>query len=207
MYGADPEINSRLKTVIADAKRQGLPKDVLEAAMKRGQGLSTSGKSLEHLTIDAVLPGGVAVIIECTTESKGKSLMDIRSVLTKHSGSQSPVQFMFKRRGIVALKQPLPEGVDTDLIMESVLDVDGFEDLNEVDGDVQLISEPHAAKAVADAVVNALKVEVQSLEILWQPINLVNVSVDEAALADSAVEKIEAIPEVQGVYLNMRRAE
>ncbi|KIV98363.1 uncharacterized protein PV09_09799 [Verruconis gallopava] len=208
LYGPDLDANPRLKTVVADAKRQGLPKDVLEAAIKRGQGLSTTGKPLESLTIEAVFAGGVAAIIECSTETKAKTLMDVRNILTKHSGNQSPVQFLFKRRGIIVLKHPLPEGVTVEGIMECALEVDGFEDIDECDnGTVELVSEPNAVRAVADAVVGKLGVDIQSLEITWQAMDLVDPPPDNALLIESAVKKIEEMAEVQQVYLNMRRGE
>jgi transcriptional/translational regulatory protein YebC/TACO1 len=159
------------------------------------------------VTIEAVFPSGVAAIIECQTESKGRTLMEVRTILSKHSGNQSPVQFLFKRRGVIVLKQPLPEGVSVDAIMEHALEVEGFEDIEEDEGMVELISEPNATKAVADAVVNTLGVELESLEIVWQPVDLVDAPEDDAALIEAAVEKIGDLIEVQEVYLNMRRGD
>jgi transcriptional/translational regulatory protein YebC/TACO1 len=151
----------------------------------------------------------VAAIIECSTESKAKTMMEVRTILTKHQGSQSPVQFLFKRRGVILLKSPLPENVSLDLIMECALEVDGFADIEEEAEDgsvVKLISEPSATKAVADAV-EKLGLEAESLEISWQPIGLVEALPDEVVLIEAAVEKIEDINEVQNVYLNMRRGD
>lgn len=105
------------------------------------------------------------------------------------------------------LKGPLPEGVTMEGIMDCALEVEGFEDIEEEDGAIELVSEPNATKAVANAVVDKLGVEVESLEILWQPVDLVDAPKEDAALIEAAVEKIEDMTEVQEVYLNMRRGD
>jgi len=206
VYGPDPEANSRLKALLLDAKRQGFPKEGIETAIKRGQGLSTTGKPLDSITVEAMFPSGAAAIIECLTESKAKTLMEVRQILTKHSAQASPTQYLFKRRGSVILK-PLGE-VSVDSVMECALEVEGFEDMvEEENAIVELISEPNATKTVANTVVEKLAVEVDSLEILWQPVDYINVSEEDSATIFAAVNKMEEITEVRAIYLNIHRAE
>lgn len=209
--GPDPASNPRLKTVVADAKRQGLPKEVLEGAIKRGQGLSTSGKPLETVIIEAMFPGGVAAIIECSTESKAKTLMEARTILTKNGGKEGVVGFLFKRRGVVRVKiGGREEGKDVvtfDEIMETALEVEGFEDAEEKEEGaiVELYSEASAVKAVADAVEDLKGAEVQSMEILWQAEDTLDVSDDDdATVVANCFEKLEEMTEVQNIYHNMR---
>lgn len=206
MYGPDPTTNARLKTIIADAKKQGLPKDVLESAIKRGQGLSTTGKPLENVTVEAMFPGGIAAIIECSTESKAKTLMEARTILTKNGGKEGVVAFLFEKKGIVRVKR-LEDGPTAEEIMERAMEVEGFEDFEDMEEDrlVELLSEPVAAKAVADAVGAMVGVEVQAMEIFSQPVDLIDASKEDTEVVDACVEKLEDMTEVQNIYLNMRR--
>jgi transcriptional/translational regulatory protein YebC/TACO1 len=206
VYGPDPDGNPRLKTVIADAKRQGFPKESIEAAIKRGQGLSTSGKPLEAVTVEAVLPPGVAAVIECLTESKLRTLADIRTIITKRGGQVSPTLYLFDRKGRVTFR-PSTE-VEADAVMEFALEQDGFEDIEEEDvegGGVQItvITEPNATKAVADAIAGKFGLEVEGLDIEWQPNSEVDVEQGEDLdRLDEMVEQLREVGAVQNVYLN-----
>jgi len=132
--------------------------------------------------------------------------MEVRQILTKHGAQASPAQYLFKRRGSIILR-PL-EDVSSDAVMECALDVEGFEDMvEEDDGVVELVSEPNATKAVADAVVNKLGVEVDNLEILWQPNDYIDVPAEESETIFSAVDKIGEMSEVREVYLNVQRGD
>lgn len=216
VYGPDPATNPRLKTTIADAKRQSLPKDVLESAIKRGQGLSTSGKPLENVTIEALFPGGVAAIIECATESKARTLMEVRTILSKNGASQGVVEYLFKRRGVVRIftKETSP-GDEESGVVDKLMDVEGVEDFEEVEGESEegegggetweMYCAPTAVKSVADAAEQVAGVEIKGMEILWQPVDHVEAREEDAAVVEGCVEKLEDLTEVRQVYLNMLR--
>jgi transcriptional/translational regulatory protein YebC/TACO1 len=207
-HGPDPDANPRLKTAIAEAKRQGFPKDSIEAALRRGQGLSTTGKPLEAVTVEAVLPPGVAAVIECLTESKLRTLSEVRNVITKAGGQVSPTQYLFDRKGKVTFK-PV-ENLSLDSVMETALEQEGFEDIEEEESDgpntgaiqFSITTEPNATKAVADTLVAEFGVEIESLEIEWQANSEVEVGGEEAEVLDQTVEKLREIGSVQNVWLN-----
>jgi transcriptional/translational regulatory protein YebC/TACO1 len=212
-YGPDPDTNPRLKTALAEAKRQGFPKDSIEAAIRRGQGLSTTGKPLESVTVEAVFPPGIAAVIECLTESKLRTLADVRHVISKAGGQVSPTQYLFDRKGRVTFRAS--EGVSVDAVMEYALEIKGFEDIEEIDSDehsegiegteavqLSIITEPNATKAVSDAIVAEFGLEVETLEIEWQAKDDMCIGGEEAELLEQAVEKLREIGSVQNVWLN-----
>jgi transcriptional/translational regulatory protein YebC/TACO1 len=220
VYGPDPATNPRLKTTIADAKRQSLPKEVLESAIKRGQGLSTSGKPLENITMEALFPGGIAAIIECATESKARTLMEVRTILSKNGGSQGVVEYLFKRRGVVRIHTAeTSPGDEESGVVDKLMDIQGVEDFEEVESESESESESQdaggetwemycsstAVKSVADAAEKVAGVEIKGMEILWQPVDYVEAGEDDAAVVERCVEKLEELTEVRQVYLNMVR--
>ncbi|KAL8847069.1 MAG: hypothetical protein Q9198_011251, partial [Flavoplaca austrocitrina] len=83
--GGDPTSNSELSTLMAQAKKAGLPKDLIERAIARGKGVSLSGDPLQTLTVEAMLPASVSTIIECQTDNKKRTLEDLR-LLVKEAG-------------------------------------------------------------------------------------------------------------------------
>lgn len=127
--------------------------------------------------------------------------------MTKHAAQSSPTQYLFKRRGSIILK-PLPEDITSDSVMEIALEIEGFEDMvEEEDGVVELVTEPNATKAVANAVVDALGVNIENLDIVWQPNDYINVVKEEQENLFSAVDKIQDLTEVREVYLNVHRGD
>lgn len=209
VYGPDPAANPRLRNAIEKAKAAKYPKDSIENAIKRGQGISSSGKPLENLTIEAVLPAGVAAIVECQTESKLRTLTEVRAIITKGGGQPSPTQYMFNRRGKIVFKLG---DVSTDSLMETALDLDGFIDIvgpeegdETEDSQTSVLTEPSATKAVADAIVEKLGVEISSLDIEWQPSDILEFKEDDPSYdqIQEIIDKLEDINEVQDVYVNI----
>lgn len=209
VHGPDPAANPRLRTAIEKAKAAKFPKDSIENAIKRGQGISSSGKPLENVTIEAVLPAGVAVIVECQTESKLRTLTEVRAVITKGGGQPSPTQYMFNRRGKIVFKLG---DVSPDTLMETALDLDGFIDMEgpeegeeTEEGQTSVLTEPNATKAVADAISEKLKVEITSLDIEWQPTDILEFKEDDPSYGQiqEIIDKLEDISEVQDVYVNI----
>ncbi|TID20034.1 putative transcriptional regulatory protein [Venturia nashicola] len=209
LYGPDPAANPRLRTAIEKAKAAKYPKDSIENAIRRGQGISSSGKPLENITIEAVLPAGVAAIVECQTESKLRTLTEVRAVITKGGGQQSPTQYMFDRRGKIVFKLG---DVSPDTLMETALDLDGFIDIEgpeegeeTEDARASVLTEPSATKAVADAITEKLGIEISSLGIEWQPSDVVELKEDDPSYdqIQEIIYKLEDINEVQDVYVNI----
>jgi transcriptional/translational regulatory protein YebC/TACO1 len=115
--GRDLGSNNRLRDLIALAKKASLPKDKIDTAIDRGQGVSSSGKPLEALTIELMGPGNVAMLVDCLTDLKARTLEEIRIPIKKYGGRETSCAFAFSRKGRVIFESEL--GID-DILDEAI---------------------------------------------------------------------------------------
>ncbi|KAF2398247.1 glucose-1-phosphate adenylyltransferase [Trichodelitschia bisporula] len=196
--GANPDDNPHLARVLAAAKKAGFPKASIEAAIMRGQGIAPGGSQLESLRVEALLPPGVAVIVESLTDNKARTLQELRLVITKtHNGQLSPTKYLFDMVGRVAFK---PAEVDLDTALEAGLEVDGCLDVESQDGRIVVTTEPPATKVVADTLARSLELEVDELDMVWVPKD--EVPVADATALQAAIAELNNHSAVQGVYTN-----
>ena len=119
-------MNSRLAHAINVAKKGQLSKTAIEHAIARGQGKSMSGQALENVTIEAMLPHGVAAMIECQTDNKARTLTDIRYIISKAGGTATPTAFLFEKKGRISFEAQEKVGVEDaleDAIEAGALDI------------------------------------------------------------------------------------
>lgn len=167
MYGPDPNLNPRLSTLVAFAKKSGFPKARIENAIARGQGKATDGRNLEFLLVEAMVPPSIAVIIECQTDSRARTLETIKQALKHLGGSMTKTCHLFKRKGKILFGQPSGE-VDHELF-EKIIDSNTV-GADFVDEDkLEVYSEPNQTNAAAEAISNASSRIVESKEIIWEP--------------------------------------
>ncbi|KAL1960033.1 hypothetical protein VTO42DRAFT_205 [Malbranchea cinnamomea] len=206
-YGPDPKDNPRLALAIANAKRCGMPKSTIENAIARGQGLSTSGAPLESLTIEAMLPGSVAIVVECLTDQKGRALQEIRHIIKDHGGTTTPTSFLFEKKGkIVFEKKP---GLSVDDYLERAIDA-GATDLDaDSDGRLIVFTEHTDTKKVADVLSASTGLKVESADIIWDPNKDTVVTIESEEVLKEVEEALESIredPSVQEIYTNYTRS-
>ena len=169
-YGPDPNMNPRLATVITTAKKMGFPKASIESAIARGQGVSPNGAPLENITIEAMIPPSVAVIIECQTDSKARTLADVRLAVKEAGGSVTPTNHLFERKGKVVFERS--ENTEEVDIMDQAIEAGAIDvDIASEDGtqEVILLTESSRTTAVASAMVQASGMRLKSSEIIWDP--------------------------------------
>ncbi|KAF2771595.1 YebC-like protein [Teratosphaeria nubilosa] len=206
--GPDPTANPRLADLITKAKREGFVKASIEAAIARGQGRSRGGAQLEALTVEGILPGNVGVLVECETDGKARSLMEVRMVLKSNGGSASPSSYLFTKRGRVVFARK--EGVDGESAVEAALEA-GATDV-EVDGEGRavLACETGDVKAVGEGVGAALGLQVVREEILWEANEETRVEVRDARHAEELIKVLDELLEdasVRGVVMNVKRGD
>ncbi|KAI5301697.1 hypothetical protein KEM56_001454 [Ascosphaera pollenicola] len=201
--GPDPKSNTRLALCISNAKRSGMAKGTIEAAIMRGQGINTSGAPLESLTLEAMLPGNVAAVIECLTESKQRLLQDIRFLIKNAGGNVTPTTFLFDKKGFC--KFVLPEGKTADDYLEQAIDV-GAEDISiNEEGRLMVYTDPSETKTVGDQFAKVTGLEMESSDIFWDPKEETMVTLEGEALenVEDLIAKMEEDSGVQDIYLNM----
>ena len=198
--GGDPEMNPRLRTIIADAKANNMPRENIERAIRRGTG-EEPGVQYEEIMYEAYGPGGVAMLIQTLTDNKNRTVGEIRFMLGKHNGNlaaENSVAWMFSRKGQVMVEKG--KGVDEDKLLAAALDA-GADDMIDDEGGFEIICAPENFEAVRDAV-KALGVEPASAAIAMIPQNYVTLIGKDAAAMMRLMEALDDQDDVQNVWAN-----
>jgi YebC/PmpR family DNA-binding regulatory protein len=197
--GGDPNMNPRLRTVVADAKAANMPRENIERAIRRGTG-EEPGVMYEEITYEGYGPGGVALMIESLTDNKNRTVGEIRHLLGKYNGnlgSENSVAWMFDRKGQVLVEKGI---VEEETLLDVALEA-GADDVSDSGGVWEVVSTPDAFEAVRDAI-KGLDIELASAEVAMLPQNLVKVEGKEAQQMLKLMEAIEDHDDVQHVWAN-----
>ena len=197
--GGDPGMNPRLRTIIAEAKANNMPRENIERAIRRGTG-EEPGVSYEEITYEGYGPGGVALMIESLTDNKNRTVGEIRHLLGKYNGNlaaENSVAWMFSRKGQVIVEK---SKADEEKLLNVALEA-GADDMND-DGDAwEIVCPPETFEAVRDAV-KALGIEPASAEVAMVPQNYVKLTGNEARQMLKLFEAIDDHDDVQHVWAN-----
>lgn len=199
MGGGDPVGNMRLKLALTKAKQNNVPKENIQRAIAKGVG-ATSGEGFEEMSYEGYGPGGVAIIVECSTDNKNRTAADVRYAFTHHGGSIGTpgcVGWMFKKKGIIIVDK---EVADEDTLMLLALD-SGAEDVQTHEEVYEILTEPDAFIAVSEALEKE-GIEVESSEVSMIPDNTVSLDGEKAESMQKMIEALEEIDDVQEVYHN-----
>jgi YebC/PmpR family DNA-binding regulatory protein len=197
--GGDPGTNPRLRTIIADAKSVNMPADNIKKAIQRGTG-ELPGVTYEEITYEGYGPGGAALILECMTDNKNRTVGEVRHLLEKYNGnlgSSGSVAWMFSKKGYIVVDKT---AADEEKLLNAVLEAGG-DDLRD-DGDTwEVLSDPSAFEAVRDAV-KALGIEPASAQVAMLPQNYVKLQGKDASHMVKLMEALEDHDDVQHVWSN-----
>jgi YebC/PmpR family DNA-binding regulatory protein len=191
--GGDPDMNPRLRTIIADAKAENMPADNIKRAIRRGTG-EEPGVSYEEAQYEAYGPGGAAVIIDVLTDNKNRTVGELRHTLTKHGGTlaeTNAVAWMFAKRGYIVIEK---SKADEETLMAAVLDA-GADDLRDDEDNWEVLTAPEAFQGVHDAV-KKLGIETASAEIAMLPQNYIKL---EGKTAQSMLKLMEALDDLDDI--------
>ena len=197
--GGDPETNPRLRTVVADAKANNMPRENIDRAIRRGTG-EEPGVTYDEITYEGYGPGGVALLIETLTDNKNRTVGEIRHLLDKHAGNlaaENSVAWMFSRKGQIFVEKGK---IDEDKLLSAVLDA-GADDMNDDEGGWEIVCAPERFEAVRDAV-KALGVEPGSAAVAMVPQNYIKLVGREAQQMLKLMEAIEDHDDVQHAWAN-----
>ncbi|GAB4005502.1 YebC/PmpR family DNA-binding transcriptional regulator [Glycomyces albus] len=201
--GPDPDGNPTLFDAIQKAKKNSVPNDNIDRAVKRGGGLDGSGVNYETLMYEGYAPGGVAVLIECLTDNKNRAASEVRVALTRNGGAlgeAGSVSYLFSRKGAIIV--PKNEGLTEDDILMAVLDA-GAEEVNDLgEGGFEVLCEPTDLVEVRTALQKA-EIDYDSAEAGFQPSTSVPVDAEGARKVMRVVDALEDSDEVQEVYTNV----
>src|SRR5262245_43210565 len=200
--GGDPDMNPRLRTIVAEAKANNMPRENIERAIRRGTG-QEPGVSYEEAQYEAYGPGGAAMIIDVLTDNKNRTAGEIRHLLEKHGGNlaaPNAVAWMFNKKGYIVVEKAKAPGVDEDKLMGVVLDA-GADDLQDDDENWEVFSTPEVFAAVNEAV-KGLGIEPATAKVSMIPQNYVKVEGKAAQQMIKLMEALEDHDDVQNVSGN-----
>ena len=199
MGGGDIDANPRLRSAVAAAKTENMPKDNWERAIKKGTG-ELEGVSYEESTYEGYGPGGAAVFVESLTDNKNRAVAEIRHIFSKRGGSLGEsgcVAWMFDKKGVIAVEK---SEADEEKLMEVALEA-GAEDVRDGGEQFEVISAPSDFEAVRTAV-EAAGIAFASAEVTMVPQNTTPVEGRDAEKMVDLMEALDDCDDVQKAYTN-----
>jgi YebC/PmpR family DNA-binding regulatory protein len=197
--GGDPEGNPRLRTAIAAAKAENMPKDNIDRAIKKGTG-ELEGVSYDEFLYEGYGPGGAAVLIEAMTDNKNRTTAEIRHIFAKSSGNLGEagcVAWMFQKKGYIVVEK---SAADEERLMEVALDA-GADDIQEDEKEFEVVTDPGAFDAVKGALDKA-GIKYVLAEVTMHPQSVVQLEGKNAEQMLRLLEQLEDQDDVQKVYAN-----
>ena len=202
--GGDPAGNPTLYDAIQKAKKSSVPNDNIERAVKRGSGAETGGAEYLNITYEGYGPNGVAILIECLTDNKNRAAGDVRLAMTRNNGSLADpgsVSYMFHRKGVILVPQEQEGGpTNEDDVLMAVLDA-GAEEVNDLDGSFEVISEATDLVAVRTALQEA-GIDYDSADANFVPTMQVELDEEGARKIFKLIDALEDSDDVQNVFAN-----
>ena len=194
--GDDPESNPRLRAAITEARRNSVPKDNIERALKKA--VSTGeGEDYEEVRYEGMGPGNVAVIVEALTDNRNRTASDVRAVFSKYGGTLTPVQFNFDRVGYLTYSA---SAGSADKILE-VADEAGADDVVSSDEEHEIFCDPESLGAVRTVLEEALG-EPETARLDWKALNTVSLGEETARSFFKFLDVLEDNDDVQKVFSN-----
>jgi YebC/PmpR family DNA-binding regulatory protein len=197
--GADSSSNPRLRLAMDKALDNNMPKDTIERAAKRGSG-GLEGVSYEQVRYEGYGINGAAVIVDCLTDNKVRTVAEVRHAFSKHGGNMGTdgsVSFLFRHCGQFVFAP----GVDTDKLMEVALDAGADDVVDNDDGSTEVLTAPADFMAVKDALA-AAKMKPELAEVTMKPSTEVSFTGEEAARMQKLLDALESLDDVQDVFSN-----
>lgn len=199
MGGGDADANPRLRSAIAAAKSENMPKDNIDRAVKKGTG-ELEGANYEEVSYEAYGPGGVAVLVNCLTDNKNRTVADLKYIFDRHGGSLGEpgcVAWMFNKKGLIVFEK---EDADEEKLFDIALEA-GAEDVKEEETTFEVLTEPSDFEEVRKSVEEAgMKYTVAEISMI--PQNTVRLEDKKAQQMINLMEALEDNDDVSHVYAN-----
>ncbi len=195
--GPDQGSNARLRLAMDKAFDNNMPKDTVERATQRGSG-ELDGVSYEEIRYEGYGIGGAAVMVDCMTDNRIRTVADVRHVFSKYGGNlgtDGSVAFLFRHCGQLVF----PPGADEEVVMDAALDAGAEDIISNDDGSVEVITEPNSFSDVKSALESAgLKAEYA--EVTYKPANENALAGEDSNRMQKLLDALEALDDVQEVY-------
>src|SRR5688572_13723461 len=197
MGGGDPNANPRLRLAVDKATEHNMPKDNIERAIKRGTG-ALEGVNYEEVRYEGYGVGGAAVLVDCLTDNRTRTVAEVRHAFTKHGGNlggEGSVAFLFKHCGQLLFAP----GTNEDRLMEAALEAGAEDVVTHEDGSLEVLTAPYDFPQVKKAIDKAgLKPELA--EVTMKPSTEIEMTGDDAQRMQKLLDALESLDDVQDVH-------
>ena len=197
--GSDPDSNPRLRLAIEKANAANMPKDTIERTVKKAAG-ELEGISYEEIRYEGYAPGGVAVMIDCLTDNRNRTVAEVRHAFSKHGGNlgtDGSVAYQFSKIGILNFAP----GTSEDQVMEAALDGGADDIVTEKDGSIEVITSPEAYAAVVTAMETAGMTPANA-EVTMRASTEVELDIETGQKVLKFLDILEDLDDTQAVYSN-----
>jgi len=199
--GGDPDGNPTLYDAIQKARKNSVPLDNIDRAVKRGSGAEAGGSEWQTITYEGYGPNGVAILIECLTDNRNRAAGEVRTAMSRNGGSMADpgsVSYLFSRKGVVIV--PKAGDVTEDDVLAAVLDA-GAEEVNDLDEAFEVVSEAGDLVPVRTALQKA-GIDYESAEASFVPSVQVPLDEEGARKVFRLIDALEDCDDVQNVWFN-----
>jgi len=197
--GDDPDSNPRLRLAVDRALAVNMPKDKVEKAAARGAG-TDEAVAYEEARFEGYGPGGIAIMADCMTDNRNRTVSEIRHAFNKHGGNLGTdgcVAFMFEQRGVMIF----PPETNEDALMEAALEASADDVISHEDGAFEVLSSAETFPEVRDTLI-AAGFEPADAEVTMRPETTTPLEGDEGAKALRLIDRLEDLDDIQHVYTN-----
>ncbi|MDD1612095.1 MAG: YebC/PmpR family DNA-binding transcriptional regulator [Methylococcaceae bacterium] len=197
--GPDAGSNPTLRTAIDKALGSNMRRDTIDNAIKKASG-ALEGVNYEEVRYEGYGPGGTAVMVECLTDNRNRTVSDVRHAFTKaggNLGTDGSVAYLFTKAGIISYA----EGIDEDALMEAALEAGANDVVTNDDGSIDVMTSPEDYMAVKEALI-AAGYEPDNAEITMQASTNTELEAEDAEKMLRLIDRLEDLDDVQNVYSN-----
>lgn len=197
---SDPDMNAKLRTAIINAKSENMPKDNIEAAIKRASAKDTA--SMLEVNFEGKAPHGVLIFIECMTDNNTRTVANVKNILTKHKGellTNGSLEFMFDRKALIEFK--LKEDMDVEELELELIDA-GLEEIEAEDG-VCIVTGEYTSFGTLTSALEEMGIEITKANLERMANNPVTLSDDQHEDIDKILQRLEDDEDVQKVFTNI----
>ncbi|EKE80793.1 YebC/PmpR family DNA-binding transcriptional regulator [Idiomarina xiamenensis] len=199
--GPEPETNPRLRAAVDKALSNNMKRDTVDTAIKRGSG-ELDGDNVEELTYEGYGPGGVAVLLQCMTDNRNRTVSEVRFAFSKHNGNlgtDGSVAYLFSKRGVISFSADA--GVDEDQVMEVALETGAEDVVSYDDGSLDVFTTAELFGQVKDGL-DAAGLHASHAEVTQVPATKAELDIDTATTFLKLIDVLEDLDDVQDVYHN-----
>ena len=199
MGGSDIAANPRLRLAVDKAKAQSMPKDNIERAIKRGSG-ELDGAEYTEIRYEGYGPGGTAVMVDCLTDNKNRTVAEVRHAFSKHGGNlgaDGSVNYLFNHVGQLLYAA----GSDEDAVMEAAIEAGAEDVIADTDDSIEVLTEPAEFESVRDKMI-AAGFEPDDAQLTMRASTNSELGAKDAATMIKLLEVLEDLDDVQEVYSN-----